>query len=84
MSELSNLPVELTDHELDQVAGGRHHGHGNGGGGQGSLVSVILSDLTHLNDVNIAIAIPISIAFAFSIGGNATATTVQFLSIAQQ
>jgi hypothetical protein len=72
MSELSNLPVELTDHELDQVAAG-----------QLPFLNVVLFDLVDIGDVNVEVAIPINAALAIAVLGNATATAAQVVSITQ-
>lgn len=72
MSELSNLPVELTDHELDQVAAG-----------QLPLLNVVLFDLVDIGDVNVEVALPVNAGLAIAVLGNATATAAQFASITQ-
>jgi hypothetical protein len=71
MSELLVRPVELTDAELDAVAGGQ-------------LFNLALGNLVNIQDVNIGVAVPISAAVAIAVlgvaaaqAGNVTSTITQ-------
>jgi hypothetical protein len=59
MSESLMRPVELTDAELDAVAGGQFN--------------LSLGNLVNVQDVNVAVAIPISAAAAIAVLGTALA-----------
>jgi hypothetical protein len=60
MSELLIRPVELTDAELDAVAGGQ-------------LLNLAFGNLVNIQDVNLAVAVPISAAVAVAVLGTALA-----------
>ena len=70
MSQLMNRPTELTDAELDAVAGGQ-------------LLTLVLNDLVDIGDINVEVAAPINLAAAVAVLGNATATAAQVVDIAQ-
>jgi hypothetical protein len=64
MSAIMNRPLELTDAELDAVAGGQ-------------LLTLVLADLVDIGDVNVEVAAPINLAAAVAVLGNATALALQ-------
>jgi hypothetical protein len=70
MSQLMNRPIELTDADLDAVAGGQ-------------LLTLVLNDLVDIGDINVEVAAPINLAAAVAVLGNATATAAQIVDITQ-
>ena len=64
MSVVTNRPVELTDAELDAVAGG-------------ALINVVAVDVVDINNNDVDVAIPVNAAVAVAVLGQAAAVATQ-------